>query len=46
MRFRVLLANLKDEKNSELREKIVLGKITPRELGLIDETVINHLKLI
>jgi len=39
MRFRVLLANLKDEKNSELREKIVLGILTPKDLAIIDETV-------
>ena len=41
MRFRVLLLNLKDEKNSELREKIILGQISAKELSTIDESVIN-----
>jgi hypothetical protein len=31
---------LKDEKNSELREKIILGHISPKELSTIDESVI------
>ena len=40
MRFRVILLNLKDEKNDELRQKIILGDITPKDLSIIDETVL------
>ena len=32
-RFRELLANLKDDKNWELRFSILIGKITPDELS-------------
>ena len=39
----MILLNLKDEKNEELREKIISGVITPRELSVIEENVnFNH----
>lgn len=38
------MLNLKDEKNEELREKIILGLITPRDLSVIDENVIFLMK--
>lgn len=38
-RFRVILANLKDDSNYELRSKILMGQITPQILSKIDEKV-------
>jgi len=40
VRFKVILLNLKDEKNDELRQKIILGDITSKDLIIIDETVL------
>ncbi len=39
-RFRVILANLKDDSNFELRSKILTGQMTPPILSKIDEKVI------
>ena len=39
-RFRVILANLKDDSNFELRLKILTGQMTPPILSKIDEKVI------
>lgn len=33
--------NLKDEKNEELREKIILGDISPKILSIMNENVIS-----
>ena len=44
MRFKVILLNLKDEKNDELRQKIILGDITSKDLIIIDE--LNKIKII
>lgn len=38
-RFRVILANLKDDSNYELRSKIIIGQMTPQILSKIEEKV-------
>ena len=40
-RFRVILANLKDDTNYELRSKIIIGQMSPQLLSKIDEKVTN-----
>ena len=38
-KFRVILANLRDEKNTELRFKVLTNQITPQALSQFNERV-------
>jgi len=40
-RFRVILGNLKDDSNYELRSKILTGQLTPQQISKLDEKVIS-----